>query len=81
MALLNANIASATGSYAGTRAVTTEIGIVRKWITVDGKRLKPGTVLPPDFMRSLRRENRRSLIENEFVEVHATGLELTADGG
>jgi hypothetical protein len=81
MTLINTtNVASATGSYKGTRAVVTEVGVVLKPLTVDGKRLKAGAVLDPEFVRGLRRENRRALIENEFIQIHATSLELTADG-
>jgi hypothetical protein len=76
------NIASGTGSYAGTKAIVTEVAITKQWMTIEGKRIRPNSVLPPDFMRSLRRENRRALLENGFVEIHATSLELAAaDGG
>jgi hypothetical protein len=52
---------------------------VRDRAQADGgwrQRVKVGTVLDPEFVSGLRRENKRALVENGYVELMPVSLEL-----
>jgi hypothetical protein len=71
------NIDSETGSYEGVRAKETTCAIVRKPMTIAGKRVKVATVLDPEFVKNLPKENKRALVENGYIELMPVSLELT----
>jgi hypothetical protein len=70
------NVDSATGSYAGTRAVETTVAIVRKPLRTAGKTLRPGTTLDPSFVSALSRQAKIALTEQGIIELIPVSLEL-----
>jgi hypothetical protein len=71
------NIASENNTYHGVRAKVTEVAVVKRTMMIGDKQVMAGTVLDPAFVGGLRRENRRALAENGYIELMPVSLELT----
>jgi hypothetical protein len=69
------NAASSTGRWEG-RVRMTEFGRVLRPMRADGKLLKVGEVLPPEFVAGLSRQSRQALVENKWIEILPLSAEI-----
>jgi hypothetical protein len=70
------NIDSASGAWNGMATETT-MAIVRRSFRSDGKRLKVGTVLSPEFVKALSWQARAALVRTQCIELMPVSIEIT----
>jgi hypothetical protein len=69
------NAASESGEWKG-KVRLTEFGRVLRPMRADGRLLKFGDVLPPEFVAKLSRQSREALVSNKWIEILPLSAEI-----